>query len=79
MRCRYANHSQRKNAYARVLLVDGDHRVGIFADRDMLAGTEIFYDYGYEDCHCPEWGEKGQDPNGVRGRLRKETQPMRRA
>lgn len=30
---------------ARILLVDGDHRVAIFAAKPIEAGEELFYDY----------------------------------
>jgi SET domain-containing protein len=28
-----------------VLMVDGDHRVGLYAMKDMAAGEELFYNY----------------------------------
>jgi SET domain-containing protein len=29
----------------RVLMVDGDHRVGLFAMKDIAEGEELFYNY----------------------------------
>jgi SET domain-containing protein len=28
------------------MMVDGDHRVAIFAAKDIPTGTELLYDYG---------------------------------
>ena len=33
---RFANHSSAPNCYARVLLVDGDHRVAIYAGESLF-------------------------------------------
>jgi hypothetical protein len=58
---RFANHSKTSNSQARVMMVNGEHRVGLYATSDLKAGTELFYDYGYHnvsDGFCPQWGNE---------------------
>ncbi|PNH07048.1 Histone-lysine N-methyltransferase EZA1 [Tetrabaena socialis] len=53
LRC--ANHSHEPVAKAKVLLVDGESRIAIFADKNVTPGMEITYDYRYSDDTAPHW------------------------
>ncbi|GIM11526.1 hypothetical protein Vretimale_15003, partial [Volvox reticuliferus] len=58
LRC--ANHSEEPVAKAKVLLVDGESRIAILADKNLSPGMEITYDYRYSDDTAPHWVKKKQ-------------------
>ncbi|CAJ0953357.1 unnamed protein product, partial [Mesorhabditis belari] len=60
---RFANHLKNPNCKTKIVLVNAEHRIGIYAGRDLEAGEELFFDYAYNELE----GRKFVDKKNVSG------------
>jgi len=79
---RFINHSCNPNCVTQKWLVFGEIRVGLFADKDIKAGTELTFDYKFErfgvkkqKCYCGEEncrGYLGEKPKQIKKEKKKQ-------
>ena len=63
-KAKFANHSKDDpNCGPRIKLVKGDHRIGIYALKNIQAGTELTFDYLYAGEEAPRWACKSAKRN----------------
>jgi hypothetical protein len=60
-KAKYLNHNEKDpNCGTRIVFVNGDHKVGIFALRNIEKGEELTFDYGYKS-NAPKWAGGGKN------------------
>lgn len=42
---RFANHADRPNTFVRIMKVNTDQRIGVYAARNIIVGEELFLNY----------------------------------
>ena len=70
---RFANHSLTPNVEPRVVAVNGDNRLAMFACRDIAPGEELFFNYNYSEEVAPEWHDDGTRQSQLPGRKPKKS------
>lgn len=58
---KFANHNENSNAISRVMRVNGDQRIGIYAKRNISAGEELYFNYHHnrvEEAITPSWMQR---------------------
>lgn len=68
---RFFNHVRDEEATVvpRIMKMNGDHRIGMFAKTTIEPGQELTFNYGYTGVTAPEWAHRDHsgDEDGVSG------------
>ncbi|CAI5707088.1 unnamed protein product [Peronospora farinosa] len=58
-KAKFANHraKQGANLHVKVIVSNGEHRIGLFAREAIEVGAELFFDYGYTHDSAPRWSQ----------------------
>ncbi|KPI39702.1 Histone-lysine N-methyltransferase EZH2 [Cyphellophora attinorum] len=62
-KARFMNNSLKEaniNVQGRIMLCSGQHRIGLFAKKDIEAGEELLWDYGYPEVVTEQFWERGE-------------------
>ena len=56
---KYINYNKNNpNVFQKKILVNGEHKIGLFAKQKMFAGQELTYDYNFKQGNVPSWAKK---------------------
>jgi SET domain-containing protein len=71
-KAKFINHSEENaNCYPRIIQVNGDHKVALYAKRAIKAGEELFFNYLYSKHVAPDWAKHGRDSGSSHNSNRK--------
>ncbi|CAI5713326.1 unnamed protein product [Hyaloperonospora brassicae] len=61
-KAKFANHRAKRkaNLNVKVIVSNGEHRIGLFAREAIEVGAELFFDYGYTHESAPNWSHRGK-------------------
>jgi SET domain-containing protein len=66
---RFFNHVRDENANVmpKIMKIDGEHRIGLFAKTTIEPGQELTFNYGYSNLSAPDWAHQSTGTIGFHG------------